>query len=158
MLTIIQAAGWPIWPLILCSVLALGLVLERWIQLQDSKVMPDHILAQTIEATQRGMAVADMIPKLEKAGAIGPVREAHVWVGRTWGRQSPEDAKAYEHDDEGPDDMPAHLRASMTKTSETVPVMSPPHSSGRPNSRLSAIAAPTNSARSVAIASEPVCW
>ena len=73
MLTIIQAAGWPIWPLILCSVLALGLVLERWIQLQDSKVMPDHILAQTIEATQRGMAVADMIPKLEKAGAIGPV-------------------------------------------------------------------------------------
>jgi secondary thiamine-phosphate synthase enzyme len=30
----------------------------------------------------------------------------------------------YEHDDEGPDDMPAHLRASITKTSETIPVSS----------------------------------
>ena len=28
----------------------------------------------------------------------------------------------YEHDDEGPDDMPAHLRASVTRTSESVPV------------------------------------
>jgi secondary thiamine-phosphate synthase enzyme len=28
----------------------------------------------------------------------------------------------YEHDDEGPDDMPAHLRAAITKTSETLPV------------------------------------
>jgi secondary thiamine-phosphate synthase enzyme len=29
---------------------------------------------------------------------------------------------AYEHDAEGPDDMPAHLRAALTKTSETLPV------------------------------------
>ena len=34
----------------------------------------------------------------------------------------PEDPSLYRHDDEGPDDMPAHLRASMTKTSEVVPV------------------------------------
>ncbi len=37
-------------------------------------------------------------------------------------RVAPEDARAYEHDDEGPDDMPAHLRASITKTSETIPI------------------------------------
>jgi secondary thiamine-phosphate synthase enzyme len=29
---------------------------------------------------------------------------------------------AYEHDAEGPDDMPAHIRAVLTKTSETLPV------------------------------------
>lgn len=29
----------------------------------------------------------------------------------------------YEHDDEGPDDMPAHLRASLLRTSETVPIL-----------------------------------
>ena len=29
------------------------------------------------------------------AGAIGAVKEAHVWVGRAWGRQSGEDAKKY---------------------------------------------------------------
>jgi secondary thiamine-phosphate synthase enzyme len=35
----------------------------------------------------------------------------------------PEDAKAYEHDDEGLDDMPSHLRSAMTRTSEVVPVV-----------------------------------
>ena len=29
----------------------------------------------------------------------------------------------YEHDDEGEDDMPSHLRATLTRTSETIPVM-----------------------------------
>lgn len=29
---------------------------------------------------------------------------------------------AYEHDDEGPDDMPAHLRAALTQTQLSVPV------------------------------------
>lgn len=37
---------------------------------------------------------------------------------------APESATAYEHDDEGPDDMPAHLRASFTRTNENVPIAS----------------------------------
>lgn len=28
----------------------------------------------------------------------------------------------YAHDDEGPDDMPAHIKAAITKTSETIPI------------------------------------
>ena len=35
------------------------------------------------------------VVELVQCGAIGPVREVHVWVGRTWGRQSPEDAKTF---------------------------------------------------------------
>ncbi|MGE3821132.1 MAG: Gfo/Idh/MocA family protein [Isosphaeraceae bacterium] len=35
------------------------------------------------------------VVELIQTGAIGPVSEAHVWVGRAWGRQSPEDAKKY---------------------------------------------------------------
>jgi secondary thiamine-phosphate synthase enzyme len=45
-------------------------------------------------------------------------RDMEKWIERI----APEDAKAYEHDDEGPDDMPGHLRATITKTSEVVPV------------------------------------
>lgn len=30
---------------------------------------------------------------------------------------------AYEHDDEGPDDMPAHLRAALTQTHLSIPVL-----------------------------------
>ncbi|WP_373926525.1 Gfo/Idh/MocA family protein [Paludisphaera borealis] len=33
------------------------------------------------------------VVELIQAGAIGPVTEAHVWVGRAWGRQSAEDAR-----------------------------------------------------------------
>jgi secondary thiamine-phosphate synthase enzyme len=36
---------------------------------------------------------------------------------------APESA-AYEHDDEGPDDMPAHLRAALTQTQLSIPVQS----------------------------------
>ena len=35
------------------------------------------------------------VVELVQSGAIGPVTEAHVWVGRAWGRQSPEDAKRH---------------------------------------------------------------
>lgn len=34
---------------------------------------------------------------------------------------APEQA-GYEHDAEGPDDMPGHLRASITRSSESIPV------------------------------------
>ncbi len=33
------------------------------------------------------------------------------------------EASHYEHDDEGPDDMPAHLRAALTQTHFSIPVM-----------------------------------
>jgi secondary thiamine-phosphate synthase enzyme len=32
------------------------------------------------------------------------------------------EGSSYEHDDEGPDDMPSHLRSVLTKTSETIPI------------------------------------
>lgn len=41
---------------------------------------------------------------------------------RYFARIAPESG-AYEHDDEGPDDMPAHLRAALNQTSLTIPVV-----------------------------------
>lgn len=37
-------------------------------------------------------------------------------------RIAPEDG-SYEHDEEGPDDMPAHLRAALTSTQLSIPVL-----------------------------------
>ncbi len=37
-------------------------------------------------------------------------------------RIAPEDPSAYSHNDEGPDDMPSHLRAALTQTSLSIPV------------------------------------
>src|SRR6516162_8813045 len=49
------------------------------------------------------------VVELIQTGAIGPISEVHVWVGRAWGRQSDEDAK--KNGDivsvrERPDDVP----------------------------------------------------
>src|SRR5882724_8243238 len=43
-------------------------------------------------------------------------------VERFFEKLVPEDAD-YEHDDEGPDDMPSHIRMVLTRTSETVPIV-----------------------------------
>jgi len=42
-------------------------------------------------------------------------------LGRWMDRLAPDGAE-YEHDDEGPDDMPSHLRAAVTRSSESIPV------------------------------------
>src|ERR1700753_1866907 len=36
---------------------------------------------------------------------------------------APEDPARYEHDDEGPDDMPAHLRTALTSVHLSIPVV-----------------------------------
>ena len=37
-------------------------------------------------------------------------------------RIAPEDPSLYTHNDEGPDDMPAHLRTALTQTQLSIPV------------------------------------
>jgi len=49
-------------------------------------------LGTQIHATGNYRRVVELI----RAGAIGGVSEAHIWVGRAWGRQSPEDAKKHD--------------------------------------------------------------
>ena len=41
----------------------------------------------------------------------------------TFVRLAPENAPHYTHTLEGPDDMPSHIRAALTSTSETIPVV-----------------------------------
>lgn len=46
-------------------------------------------------------------------------RDLERWLERI----APDGDPAYTHTAEGPDDMPSHLRAAVTKTSETIPVV-----------------------------------
>jgi secondary thiamine-phosphate synthase enzyme len=46
------------------------------------------------------------------------LRDLERWIEAL----APED-RSYEHDAEGPDDMPAHLRSAVTATSVAIPVM-----------------------------------
>ncbi|HRI18618.1 MAG TPA: MotA/TolQ/ExbB proton channel family protein [Burkholderiaceae bacterium] len=73
MLTIIQAAGWPIWPLILCSVVALALVIERLSSLRRQRVVPPRLLDEVISVTRTSLPAPDVVDKLAANSALGRV-------------------------------------------------------------------------------------
>lgn len=73
MLSIIQAAGWPIWPLIACSILALTLVVERFISLKASKVAPANLLDEAISVSRQGVPNQQVIDQLAQNSALGEV-------------------------------------------------------------------------------------
>ncbi len=95
MLSIIQAAGWPIWPLILCSVLALALIIERLFQLRASKVMPAQTLEMAFEITQRGVPPEESLLELEKKGVVGPVLASGLRCMQNNPASSDEDIRAH---------------------------------------------------------------
>ncbi|MFY7915405.1 MAG: MotA/TolQ/ExbB proton channel family protein, partial [Rubrivivax sp.] len=64
MISIIQAAGWPIWPLIVCSVLALALIFERFLSLRAPQVLPPTLVDEVIAVSRRGVPPADVVDKL----------------------------------------------------------------------------------------------
>lgn len=73
LISIIQAAGWPIWPLIACSIFALAIILERFYALQTSKVLPENALHSAILSTQKGFPSQTAIQEIAQMGAVGPI-------------------------------------------------------------------------------------
>ena len=76
MLSIIQAAGWPIWPLILCSVVALALVIERLYHLRSSLVAPPALVDEVMGVTRSSLPAADVVNKLAANSVLGTVLAA----------------------------------------------------------------------------------
>jgi biopolymer transport protein ExbB len=71
--SIIQAAGWPIWPLIACSILALALVIERFLSLKTDKIAPLNLLEEALSASRTAVPAPDVVEQLEKNSALGEV-------------------------------------------------------------------------------------
>jgi biopolymer transport protein ExbB len=71
--SIIQAAGWPIWPLLACSVLGLALIIERSLSLRPAKVAPPQLLQEVLSATKEGVPTAEVIDQLERNSILGEV-------------------------------------------------------------------------------------
>jgi biopolymer transport protein ExbB len=76
--SIIQAAGWPIWPLLLCSIAALALVLERMVSLRTPRVVPPRLLDEVISFTRASLPAADVVNKLADNSVLGQVLAAGV--------------------------------------------------------------------------------
>ncbi|MEJ8840089.1 MotA/TolQ/ExbB proton channel family protein [Ramlibacter sp. AN1133] len=73
MLSIIQAAGWPIWPLVACSILALALVIERFLSLKTAKIAPPKLLDEALAVSRASVPSPDVVRQLEQNSALGEV-------------------------------------------------------------------------------------
>lgn len=71
LLSIIQAAGWPIWPLLLCSVLALAIIIERAVNLQAKKIAPPDLLDDVLEQLQSRPLSINEIENLKTQSFLG---------------------------------------------------------------------------------------
>jgi biopolymer transport protein ExbB len=73
---IIQAAGWPIWFLLLASVIAVALIIERAISLRARKIVPPSLLEQVKSVYQRQGVSEEILDKLAKDSPLGAVLAA----------------------------------------------------------------------------------
>ncbi len=74
--SIIQAAGWPIWPLIACSIVALALIIERLLSLRSKRIIPPSLLDEALTVTRQGLPSTDVVNKLHDNSILGQVLAA----------------------------------------------------------------------------------
>ena len=76
MWSIVQAAGWPIWPLIFASVIALALILERLWSLRKSVVAPPDLVDRVLTEYRQNGATPELITRTAQHGPLGRILAA----------------------------------------------------------------------------------
>jgi biopolymer transport protein ExbB len=102
LLALIQAAGWPIWPLIIASVLALAIIFERAYSLRRTIVVPVNLLEQALSNLRQHGPNPDLLRALAEGSPLGRVLVAgirNVGNSRDLMKESLEEAgRAVAHD------------------------------------------------------------
>jgi biopolymer transport protein ExbB len=70
---IIHAAGWPIYFLLAVSVIAVALIIERFMILRKEKIIPGGLLEKVLAAYQKQGVSEDMLKKLSQDSPLGQV-------------------------------------------------------------------------------------
>jgi biopolymer transport protein ExbB len=92
--SIIQAAGWPIWPLIACSVIGLALIIERFISLKTARIVPPKLLDEAIMVSRNGIPGPDVVAQLEQNSVLGAVLASGFRTLNSNPRASEEDLRS----------------------------------------------------------------
>jgi len=92
--SIIQAAGWPIWPLILCSVLALAFIVERAVKLKQSRILSPGLVDEAIGVSREAVPAPETVNQLAAHSALGEVLAAGWRAINTNPRCTPQDMRA----------------------------------------------------------------
>jgi biopolymer transport protein ExbB len=72
-LSLIEAAGWPVWPIIFASIIALGIIGERMWSLRKSIVVPRDLLPRVLNEYKRSGVTQEMIKKLQQHSPLGRI-------------------------------------------------------------------------------------
>ena len=70
---IILAAGWPIWPLIFASIIALAIIGERFWSLRAEIVAPSDLLPEVQKLLSQGTIKKDVIAKIKEHSLLGEI-------------------------------------------------------------------------------------
>ena len=76
MWSIIQAAGWPIWPLILASIVALALIFERLWSLRQSVIAPTNMVDVVLAEFRQGGLSPELLKRTASRGPLGRILAA----------------------------------------------------------------------------------
>ena len=76
MFAIIQAAGWPIWFLLIASVISVTVIIERLLYLRAARILPPNVLPEVIAVTRSGSVDAEVVERLESNSPLGRVLAA----------------------------------------------------------------------------------
>lgn len=76
MLSLIQAAGWPIWPIIIASIVALGIIVERMWTLRATVISPKELLPKVLNEYRRSGVNPEMITRLQNHSPLGEILAA----------------------------------------------------------------------------------
>jgi biopolymer transport protein ExbB len=69
--SLIQAAGWPIWPLLAASIVALALIFERLYSLRQSMVAPPGLVDQVLAEFRQTGATPELLMKTARRAPLG---------------------------------------------------------------------------------------
>jgi biopolymer transport protein ExbB len=73
---LIAAAGWPAYPLLLASIIAVALIIERLIMLRKDKIVPGDLLGKVVNAYRKQGVNPQMLDQLAKDSPLGQVLAA----------------------------------------------------------------------------------
>lgn len=73
MFAIIEAAGWPIWPLIISSIIALAIIGERFWSLRQPIVIPKNLLIEVAQEYRQNGVTPQMLTRLAIGSPLGQV-------------------------------------------------------------------------------------
>jgi len=74
--SIIQAAGWPIWPLIIASIVALALIFERLYSLRQSVVAPAGMVDRVLAEFRQNGVTPELLARTAAQGPLGRILAA----------------------------------------------------------------------------------